>query len=98
MEGHGLAHTREEQFDFLCGFFGGRSYYKEKHRHMDVKLIHEHIPITTEDAENWLKIMDRALNDLGHDGAHIERMRAALRRVAMVLVNDGNVVGANSRR
>ena len=45
MEGHGIAATRAQQFNFLSGFFGGRQYYKEKHGHMNVKLIHEHIPI-----------------------------------------------------
>ncbi|MFX0542906.1 group II truncated hemoglobin [Roseovarius sp. S4756] len=98
MDGHGLAATREQQFNFLCGFFGGRQYYKELHGHMNVKLIHEHIPITAEDAENWLALMDRALADLGHSGAHVERIRATLRRVALILVNDGDVVGEHSKR
>ncbi|WP_371168991.1 cyanoglobin [Aliiroseovarius sp. 2305UL8-7] len=91
MDGHGIAQTRVEQFNFMCGFFGGRQYYKEKHHHMNVKLIHEHVPIFQEDAENWLAIMDRALNDLGHEGPHIDRIRQTLRRVAMLLVNDGDV-------
>ena len=98
MDGHGIAATREEQFNFLCGFFGGRRYYKERHGHMNVKLIHEHIPILQKDAENWLALMDRALADLGHSGAHIERVRATLRRVALALVNDGDVVGEQSAR
>jgi len=91
---HGLAHTRIEQFNFLSGFMGGRQYYLEKHRHMNVKTIHAHIPIETADAEDWLTIMDRTLDDLGHAGPHIDRLRATLRRVAMMLVNDGNVAGA----
>ncbi|HEY9038804.1 MAG TPA: cyanoglobin [Roseovarius sp.] len=98
MDGHGLAATRAQQFNFLCGFFGGRQYYKELHGHMNVKLIHEHIPIMQKDAEDWLTLMDRALADLGHSGAHVERIRATLRRVALVLVNDGEVVGAESKR
>lgn len=98
MQGHGLAATRIEQFNFLCGFFGGRQYYKERHNHMNVKLIHEHIPIMAKDAEDWLNLMDRALADLGHTGEHVERIRATLRRVAEVLVNDGEVVGADSKR
>ncbi|PVA09476.1 cyanoglobin [Pelagivirga sediminicola] len=97
MDGHGIAATREQQFNFLCGFFGGRHYYKELHGHMNVKLIHEHIPILQKDAEDWLGLMDRALADLGHSGAHVERIRATLRRVALVLVNDGEVVGADSK-
>jgi hemoglobin len=91
MEGHGIAHTRSEQFDFMSGFLGGRQYYLEKHRHMNVKEIHAHVPIRTEDAEVWLQTMDRAFEDLHHEGTHIDRIKATLRRVAMILVNDGKV-------
>ncbi len=98
MDGHGIAATRAQQFNFLCGFFGGRQYFKELHGHMNVKLIHEHIPIMQKDADDWLALMDRALADLGHSGAHVERIRATLRRVALVLVNNGEVVGAESAR
>jgi len=91
LQNHGLAHTRIEQFDFLSGFMGGRQYYMEKHRHMNVRNIHAHVPIRIQDAENWLTIMDRALGDLGHKGSHVDRLRATLRRVAMILVNNGEV-------
>lgn len=90
-EGHGLAHTRVQQFDFLSGFMGGRPYFMETHRHMNVREIHAHVPILDEDAEVWLQIMDRALAELGHKGAHVERLRSSFRKVAMVLVNDGKV-------
>ncbi|MBT9244051.1 group II truncated hemoglobin [Gemmobacter fulvus] len=85
--GHGLAHVREEQVNFLSGFLGGRRYYEEKHGTMDVRLMHNHVPIRAEDAEDWLALMDRALVDCGHSGPHVERIRAAFRRVAMILVN-----------
>ncbi len=86
--GHGMGHARVEQFNFLSGFMGGRKYYQEKHGHMDVKLMHEHVPITTEDAENWLTCMDQALVDLKLTGPGVERLRAVFRRVALMLVND----------
>tara|TARA_R110002094_G_scaffold184797_9_gene161547 strand:+ start:2249 stop:2647 length:399 start_codon:yes stop_codon:yes gene_type:complete len=94
MDGHGLAHTREEQFNFMSGFMGGRQYYLEKHRHMNVREIHAHVPIFEEDAELWLSVMDRTLIDLGHMGPKVERLRATLRKVALMLVNDGKVPGA----
>ncbi|WP_108815506.1 group II truncated hemoglobin [Loktanella sp. Alg231-35] len=86
--GHGVPHARVEQFNFLSGFLGGRSYYKEKHGHMDVKLMHAHVPIRQEDAENWLTCMQRALDDEGHAGPHIDKLRQVFRRVALILVND----------
>lgn len=91
MDGHGFAHTRMEQFNFMSGFMGGRQYYMEKHRHMNVKEIHAHVPIRLQDAEDWLAIMDRTLADLNHTGPHIDRLRTTLRRVAQILVNDGVV-------
>lgn len=94
-EGHGLAHTRIEQFDFLSGFMGGRQHYLEKHGHMNVKKIHEHVPVFEADAQLWLSTMDRALDELGHQGPHIDKLRQAFHRVATMLVNNGNVVGEN---
>ena len=55
---------------------------------MDVKLIHAHVPIRTQDAENWLTCMDVALREECLAGPHIEKLRAVLRRVALILVND----------
>ncbi|OJY28986.1 MAG: cyanoglobin [Rhodobacterales bacterium 65-51] len=86
-QGHGLAHVREEQVNFLSGFLGGRKHYMEKHGHMNLRLLHDHVPITAGDAEDWLALMDRALADCGHGGAGVDRIRAALRRAATALVN-----------
>lgn len=86
--GHGLSHVREAQFAFLSGFLGGRRYYEEQHGKAEVRLMHAHVPISLEDAESWLALMDQAISDLGYSGQHVEKMRAAFRRVALILVND----------
>ncbi len=86
--GHGIAHARVEQFNFLSGFMGGRAHYKEKHGHMDVKLMHAHVPIRLADAENWLTCMNKALDDEGHAGPHVDKLRAVFARVATVLINE----------
>ena len=86
--GHGVPHARVEQFNFLSGFMGGRAYYQEKHGHMDVKLMHAHVPIRQADAENWLICMRKALAEEAHAGPHIDKLNAAFERVAMVLINE----------
>ena len=93
LRGHGLDHVRAEQFNFMSGFMGGRQYYLEKHRHMNVREIHAHVPIHESDAELWLKMMDRTLTELGHMGPKVDRLRVTLRKVALMLVNDGKVPG-----
>ena len=86
--GHGVDHARVEQFNFLSGFMGGRPYYKEKHGHMDVKLMHAHVPIRQADADNWLICMRQALADEGHTGPHVDKLNAVFTRVATILIND----------
>ena len=86
--GHGLSHTRQAQFEFMCGFLGGRPYYRERNGHMNLREIHAHIPIREADAELWLQTFDRALADVGLTGPAVEKMRATLQRAAHMLVND----------
>ena len=86
-QGHGLAHVRVEQFDFLCGFFGGRRYYAERHGHMNLREIHAHVPIRERDAEDWLGCMGRALDDVGIVGPARARIDTAFDRAARMLVN-----------
>ena len=86
--GHGLAHTRQAQVEFMSGFMGGRAYYRERHGHMDLREIHAHVPIREADAEIWLSVMDRALKECGQEGTHIEALQRTLRRAALMLVNE----------
>jgi len=86
-QGHGLAHVRLEQFDFLCGFFGGRRTYAERHGHMNLRALHAHVPIRMQDAEDWLRCMARALDDTGIQGPARTRIETAFDRAARMLVN-----------
>ncbi|MFU0506295.1 globin domain-containing protein [Pseudaminobacter sp. NGMCC 1.201702] len=65
LRGHGIAHSREEQFNYLCGFFGGPSYYVQKHGHSRLKEIHEHIEIGPDLRDLWLRCMRRAVESAG---------------------------------
>ncbi|MFN5996886.1 MAG: group II truncated hemoglobin [Paracoccaceae bacterium] len=85
--GHGLSHVRPEQFNFLCGFFGGRRYYQELHGHMNLREIHAHVEIRRQDAEDWLSVMGRAMVDTGVGDREHGEIMATFRRAALMLVN-----------
>lgn len=87
LRGHGTAHVREEQVAFLSGFLGGPRLYAERHGHMNLRELHDHLPIRPQDAESWVELMDQAIADTGLAGGPIERARPALRRAAVLLVN-----------
>jgi hemoglobin len=87
LKGHGLAHVRTEQFEFLCGFFGGRQYYHEHHGHMNLRQIHAHVEIRRQDAEDWLAIMDKTMTDQNIAVELKQQILSTFRRAAMLLVN-----------
>ncbi len=87
LKGHGLSHVRPAQFEYLCGFFGGRRYYHEKHGHMNLREIHAHVDIRAEDAEDWLAIMDRAMVETSVPEAQRTAIMSTFRRAALSLVN-----------
>jgi hemoglobin len=88
LQGHGLAHVRPAQFDFLCGFLGGRRYFMETHGHMNLRQIHAHVEIRAQDAEDWLAIMARAMDETGVPEGEGAQIMGVLRRAALSLVND----------
>lgn len=87
LRGHGIAHVRDEQFAFLSGFLGGPRLYAERHGHMNLRELHDHLPIRLQEAEDWMALMEQAIADTGLAGGPIERARPALRRAALMLVN-----------
>jgi hemoglobin len=82
LRGHGVAHSREEQFNYLSGFFGGPSRYVQKHGHSRLKEIHEHIHIGPAMRDLWLKCMERAIDQLGIDGKMKESLMLHFTRAA----------------
>ena len=87
LKGHGLSHVRPAQFDFLCGFLGGRRYYEERHGHMNLRDIHAHVDIQVQDAEDWLAVMDLAMRDTAVLDPQRNQIMLTFRRVALSLVN-----------
>ena len=85
--GHGISHVRAAQFEFLCGFFGGRRDYHELHGHMNLREIHAHVEIRKQDAEDWLAVMDRAMVETNVAEAERGQIMATFRRAALMLVN-----------
>ena len=59
--GHGIAHSRIEQFDYLSGFLGGPQHYVQRHGHSRLREIHDHVPIGPDMRDLWLKCMMKAV-------------------------------------
>lgn len=87
LRGHGVAHSRVEQFNFLCGFLGGPNLYAEKYGHSNVRLMHEHVEINAQAKDAWLVCMGMAIDQIGLEPALKEQLMANFTVVAALLVN-----------
>jgi hemoglobin len=83
--GHGLAHAREAQFEFLSGFLGGPQLYLERHRHSNVRRMHAHLAIGMAERDAWLTCMDKALTAVDADAETRNLLMSHFSRVADVL-------------
>ncbi len=85
LRGHGVAHSRIEQFAFLSGFFGGPQLYVDRHGHSDVRKMHEHVDISVEARDAWLNCMSIAIDRLGFSADIKQRLMDPFTRVATML-------------
>ncbi len=86
-QGHGIAQSRAEQFNYLCGFFGGPQYYVMKHRHARLREIHEHVPIGPDMRDLWLACMRKAIARRGIEPDLAGRLMAHFTRAAEISRN-----------
>lgn len=87
LRGHGIAHARIDQFNFLSGFFGGPRLFTERYGHSDVRKIHAHVVIDQEASDAWLTCMDMAIDQIGLAAGLKRQLMENFTRVAEALVN-----------
>lgn len=87
LRGNGVAHSRLEQFNFLSGFLGGPKLYAEKHGHANIKLMHEHVVITTHAKDLWLEAMAKAIDASAINSTIKQQLMLNFTAVADRLVN-----------
>lgn len=87
LRGHGVAHSRQEQFHFLSGFLGGPRLYVERHGHSDVRRMHAHVAIDKTARDAWLTCMDMAIDRVGLSSAVKVAVMKHFTRVADMLIN-----------
>ncbi|HEY3327650.1 MAG TPA: group II truncated hemoglobin [Novimethylophilus sp.] len=87
LRGHGVAHSRIEQFGFLSGFLGGPRLYSEKYGHSDVRLMHEHVEIDAEAKDAWLTCMSMAIDKVGLEPGLKQKLMVNFTKVATMLIN-----------
>lgn len=88
LRGHGLGHSRVEQFNFLSGFFGGPKSYVRTFGHANLKKIHEHVEIGPALRKLWLDCMSRALNETSLPSGTVEEVMRHLTKAAGTIGHD----------
>ncbi|MBS0234824.1 MAG: group II truncated hemoglobin [Proteobacteria bacterium] len=89
LRGHGIAHSRIEQFRFLSGFLGGPRLYIERYGHSDVRKMHEHVEISKTARDRWLACMATAIDRVGLSSEIKSELMRHFTRVATMLINSG---------
>jgi hemoglobin len=87
LQGFGVAHLRQAQFDFLSGFLGGPRYYVERMGHSNVRQMHAHLAIGPAEVRSWLRCMAHAVEKAGIPADVGSRLMQHFTRVAEALRN-----------
>lgn len=88
IRGHGLNHSRVEQFNFLSGFFGGPQLYVRKFGHANLNKIHEHIDIGPRLRQQWLDCMSQAVSRVDLPEKTAEEVMRHLTRMVETIGHD----------
>tara|TARA_B100000676_G_C17976029_1_gene786169 strand:+ start:887 stop:1315 length:429 start_codon:yes stop_codon:yes gene_type:complete len=87
-----LKDSKLKLFLFLSGWFGGPDLYVEKYGHPRLKRRHMPFSIGTEEANQWIYCMEKAVKELNIDNILQDHLMDIFKRMANHLVNDGTKI------
>jgi hemoglobin len=82
-----LTESREKLFMFLVGWMGGPPLYVTKFGHPRLRARHIRFPIGTQERDEWLWCMYRAMDELQLPGLLVEQLRRAFAQTADFMRN-----------
>ena len=82
-----LAMSEKRLRDFLIFRFGGPQHYIEQRGHPRLRQRHAPFPIDQAARNEWVVLMDRAVDDMGFSPQVADVLRAFFHEVATFLIN-----------
>lgn len=82
-----LKQSREKLFMFLSGWSGGPQLYVEKYGHPRLRMRHMPFAIGTQERDQWLWCMNKALDESGLDARVVEFLKVRFGEVADFMRN-----------
>lgn len=82
-----LTDSRNKLFKFLVGWLGGPDLYIQEYGHPRLRARHLPFPIATQERDQWLVCMARALKATEIDASLAERLLVAFYRTADFMRN-----------
>ncbi len=82
-----LKHSREKFFMFLSGWMGGPDRYVAAFGHPQLRARHLPFPIGTEERDQWLMCMHKALAEMRVDTMFKEQLMSSFTRTANHMMN-----------
>ena len=81
------SNSRRNLFEFLSGWMGGPQLYMERKGHPRLRMRHARFPIDAAAAEEWMRCMRGALDDVGVAGPLRGYVEARLGETALHVRN-----------
>lgn len=82
MHASSLKVSREKLFQFLSGWTGGPQLYIERYGHPRLRARHLPFAVDTEARDQWLRCMERALEEVVEDEGLRRRFYGAMAHIA----------------
>lgn len=77
-----MSDSRDKLYYFLSGWLGGPDLYQPKFGHPRLRARHLPFPISSEDRDQWLLCMVKALESAGLNKQQVERLMVSFFRTA----------------